>query len=96
MDQVGSLLPKVLKKRGLMEHATSSLVVQKAQSWLHEKLPQLADHVKVAKFADNEVRVEVTHSIAAQECQQLAEELLEYLKKETDISDETSIRVLRE
>ena len=82
MDSVQSLLPKVLRKRGLFTQATASHVVHATQEWLDGMLPNLAGFVHVDKFSHGVITVSCTHSIAAQECRQILPMLLEHLKRE--------------
>lgn len=82
MDSLSSILPKVLRKRGLHTHATASLATHKAQEWLHAALPALAAAIAVTTLRDGTLTVRCTHSIAVQEVAQLSEGLLGFLEKE--------------
>lgn len=95
MDRVRFVLPKVLAKRGLKEHAVGALVTHKAQQFLTHQLPALADTFSVTKLDRGTLVITVTHSIAAQECQQLSGRLCEYLKAECPDATVLEVRVMR-
>ncbi len=95
MDSVGSLLPKVLKKRGLHKHAEASLIVQQAQEWLEKKLPRFIQDLKVISFKDGTLTISCANSIAAQECQQSAEDLKIFIFSECDGKSVEQVRCVR-
>ncbi len=82
MDSIQSLLPKVLRKRGLQGKAEASYVTFKTQQWLEKALPELKGTIRSVKFAKPVLVVECTHGIAAQECRALLPALKEYAEKE--------------
>src|SRR5690349_5881394 len=41
MDHIFTVLPGVLRKRGLQEHAEGALIVLRAQKWIGARLPHL-------------------------------------------------------
>ncbi|MBI3618994.1 DUF721 domain-containing protein [Candidatus Peregrinibacteria bacterium] len=79
MDSLQSVLPKVLRKRGLYAHAQSAQVVHLAQRWLEQALPSFAAFVRVHTLSHATLTIACSHSIAAQECQQVAPMLREFL-----------------
>ncbi len=96
MDHISSLLPKVLKKRGLDGHAKASLVLNRCTEWLAENLPDYAQELCPTKLVDGVLFIECEHSIASQECKQQSEALLSFLADACpDVSVE-QIRLLRE
>ena len=95
MDRISSFLPNVLRKRGLQKHAEASFIVQQAQRWLSEKLPKLIQDIHVASFKDATLTVSCAHSIAAQECHQVAQELAAYLCSECGVKELTEVRCVR-
>lgn len=95
MDSVRSVLPKILAKRGLKDHAQAALITHKAQKFLEGVLPTLADAIHVDKLERGTLIISVGHSIAAQECQQLFPRLREYLQKECPEVPVLEVRVMR-
>ncbi len=95
MDHIFSVLPKVLRKRGLQEHAEGALVVLRAQRWLHERLPDLQTVIHVQTYKENTVHIVCTHSIAVQECQSLIPELQDYLHANCAFAGVLDVRVGR-
>ena len=95
MQQLSSLLPKVLAKRGLAEHAHAAHVVHASEQWLLERLPDFRGVLKVQKFQDGTIFVSCTHSIAAQECHPLFSDLQVFLHKECRFNDIKGVRLTR-
>ena len=82
MDSLRSILPKVLRKRGLEGHATSTFIVYRAQGWLDEHLPKLCGSLRVETFAHAVLKISCSNGIAAQECRSLLPELQEHLHEQ--------------
>lgn len=95
MDRLFSVLPKVLRKRGLQEHAEGALVVLRAHRWLEEHFPHLKGSVSVQKYKENTVHILCTHSIAVQECQSSMSDLKAFLHKECAFAGVIDVRVGR-
>lgn len=95
MDSLHSILPKVLRKRGLHVQASASLVTYAAQKWLSSALPHLADAISVTRFSHACLSISCRHSIAAQECLPLLPGLKEYLARECKSLRVDDIRLLR-
>ena len=95
MDSLGSILPKVLHKRGLYRHAQAALVTHKAALWLKAALPSFTEQLRVGTFTDGVLTIASTHSIAAQECQGFLPELTEFLNRECDGAAVRQIRMMR-
>lgn len=82
MDSLSSILPKVLRKRGMYVHATASLVTHKAKLWLSAALPAFEAVITVTTLKEGTLTVRCTHSIAVQEVSQLSQGLRDYLEKD--------------
>ncbi len=95
MDRISTLLPKVLEKRGLQKHAEASFIVQQAQAWLADRLPAFVHDLRASSFKDGSLLVSCAHSIAAQECNQVAEELAAYLRSECGAKKLEGVRCVR-
>jgi hypothetical protein len=96
VDSLQSVLPKVLKKRGLHMQAESSRIVMLAQQWLEKALPSWSENVKVEKLSHATLCIACTHSIAAQECRQVSAMLLDFLHREANPRFVSDIRLLRD
>ncbi|OGJ56237.1 hypothetical protein A2635_03335 [Candidatus Peribacteria bacterium RIFCSPHIGHO2_01_FULL_51_9] len=94
MDRLSSLLPKVLRRRGLHGHAQSALVMHCARRWLDEKLPLTKEMISVTKCEDGVLFVACTEAIALQECQAVFADLKGFLMTETSVQIE-EIRAIR-
>jgi thiamine phosphate synthase YjbQ (UPF0047 family) len=79
MDHLSSILPKVLRKRGLHGHANAAFVTMKAQQWITQAIPEITDLVSVPSVAEGTLRIVCTHSVAVQEVSNVKEDLLRYL-----------------
>lgn len=95
MDRMFTVLPKVLHKRGLHEHAESALVVFRAERWLHTRFPTFEGLIRVQKLANNTLHIVCTHSIALQECQASIPDLHKYLHADCSFKGVTDIRITR-
>jgi len=95
MDHIRTLLPKVLRKRGLHDQADAALVVYHAQRWLVEHLPSFQKELSVTHYKDGSLVITSSHSIAAQECKAVQEDLCSYLREECDHSGIKEIRINR-
>jgi len=93
MDSLQSLLPSVLRKRGLKDQADAALLIHRTQGWLTETLPH--SHILAKSFSNGELCIECGDSVAAQECQGQLEQLKEYLATQGDIPQPANIRLLR-
>ena len=83
MDNLLDILPRVLSKRGLQQHATSALLIVRAKQWYKEQLPDLYDDVAVLSLKDGILIIGCKHSIALQECEQRRGDLIEHLRSES-------------
>lgn len=96
MDHIAALLPKVLHKRGLQEHAKAAQVCWLAKNWVQENLSPVAAYLEVTKYTNGELFIATQNSIAAQECRQASTALLEHLHKECAHLSLANIRITRE
>ncbi|MBU2213957.1 DUF721 domain-containing protein [Patescibacteria group bacterium] len=96
MDHISKLLPKTLRKHGLLDEAKASLAVFHAKQWLKVNLPSFMEEIRPTKCKDKTLFIEVEHSTAAQECQFVTSDLLLHLHDKCGLSEEVeSIRILR-
>lgn len=95
MFRVSSVLPAVLRKRGLQEHASSSCLVTVAAEWLERVLPQVTGQAKPLSIRDGQLVIVCDHSIAAQECRQVSEEFFAYLRQNLPDIPLSGIRIVR-
>ncbi len=95
MDTVGSILPKVLRKRGLAAHADAAQITHRAHQWITKALPEVAEAVTARSFSHAVLTLEYTHSIVAQECQPLLPALKRYLQAEFPAAKLEEVRLLR-
>ena len=95
MDSLSSILPKVLRKRGLHGHASAALVTHKATEWLRLALPALSGQFHVEHLKDGVLTISTGHSIAAQECLPLLPALTEFLQRECKGSTVREVRLVR-
>ena len=96
MDKISFVLPKVLQRRGLAKHANGALVAHRTKHWLDEHLPQMEAFVRVARIQDGVIFLSCTHSVALQECQGAAAELLQFIRIECPFEPILDVRVVRD
>ena len=97
MDKLGTILPGVLQKRGLKDHAQASVVVHLAELWIEKHLPHISASLHAVTLRDgSSLILESTNSIAAQEMMPHLDPLLRYLKSEAPQHALREIRVIRE
>lgn len=96
MDRVFSVLPKVLNKRGLQQHAEGALVVHRVERWVSKRLPDLGACVHVKKVQDGVVFLTCTHSVALQECRALIPDLKAYIASECAFAKISDVRIARD
>jgi len=95
MYSIRSVLPQVLRKRGLMRHAEASRLTFVAERWLAATLPALRGALAVERVQDGTLMIGCSHSIAAQECQFVVPALLTHLQRECGAQALTEVRVVR-
>ncbi|TSC60640.1 MAG: hypothetical protein Greene041662_191 [Candidatus Peregrinibacteria bacterium Greene0416_62] len=91
MDHLSSLIPKVLRKRGLYDEANASMIVYRAKKWLEESHPEPASMLQPHALKDGTLTVICEHSLAQQEGTLLAPELLRFLQRD----DQNAVREIR-
>ena len=80
MDHLSSLIPAVLRKRGLYDEAHASMIVYRTKKWLEETYPDIASVLHPHALKDGILTIHVGHSFAQQEGAALAQELLSFLQ----------------
>ncbi len=95
MDRAFSILPKILRQRGLSDAAYSGLVLERAMQWIKQELPECAASLHPLQVKDAVLIVEGTHSIAVAECSGRCQELQIYLTSTLPEIPLKSIRVVR-
>lgn len=93
MDQLKTILGRVLQRRGLYAKAEAAHVSLKAQQWIGEHLPAFKDDLIVTTLQHGTLTMRAKHSIAAQECQQQLPALQQFLHREfPDIVQEVRLQ----
>ncbi len=95
MDKIGSILPRVMRKRGLHLQADASQVTFRAQEWLTKAAPAVIEYLTVRTLSHAVLTIDCAHSTVAQECQPLLPGLLQYLQKEFPTVKIEEIRLVR-
>lgn len=95
MYALRSIVPGVLRKRGLYAHATAAQVTNAAEKWIRSALPKLASFVNVQKLSHATLSISCSHGMAAQECMPLLPALRDYLQREFPKAPVTDIRLVR-
>lgn len=95
MDSLGSILPKVLHKRGLHGHARAALVTHRATLWLRAALPAHCYALDVKSVKDGVLTISTGNSIAAQETASLLPALKDFLERECTGAAIREIRMIR-
>ncbi|MDA1208515.1 MAG: hypothetical protein O2904_00590 [bacterium] len=95
MDRIGHILPRVLKRRGLLHHAVASSAVEFTQIWITEHLPAVSGDLRAQFLKETVVIIYSDSSIAAQECHLVMEDLTASLRKEYGNSAISGCRIVR-
>lgn len=96
MERLDTLMPAVLRKRGLMGHASAALITHRANAWFAEHLPAFVQDLRATSLKDKELIITAQHSIAAQECQQCSDQLMRYLREDCGHASELErLRLVR-
>ena len=82
MDHISSLIPSVLRKRGLYDEAQASMVVFRAKKWLQEHRPNDVSSLEPKKLIGGTLVIEAASSLSVEEQTLLAAELLPFLQTE--------------
>lgn len=96
MDRAFSILPKVLRTRGLADAAYSGLILERASAWIREQLPTHAVSLRPSQLKDGVLMIEGSHSIAVTECSERSGELLTHLASAVPEAPVRSVRIVRE
>lgn len=95
MDRISRVLPQVLQKRGLAEHASSAHITYCASQWLADAFPDFQAILTVRSYKDGTLFIECSHSIALQECQAKLPDLRTYLALECPLTPVSDVRIAR-
>lgn len=95
MDKIQTLLARVLHKRGIYADATASMLVYRARGFLLEHMPELSPSLHVLHIKNGCLTISADNSIAAQECNMLAEPLISALKAQSEDCHIERISVIR-
>jgi len=96
MDRLSQILPKVLKSKGLKEHADAALVLHRAQAWISENLPAIRSVVFAESMQeDGTLLLACEQPAAAQECLAALPHLKVFLREECGFLPVRTIRLIR-
>ena len=95
MDRAFNILPGVLGKRGLKQHADAALVVHRVQEWFSKRFPSLVRYVHIRSVKDGILFIDCAHSIALQESTAAVEDLKLFLAQECPFATIEDIRIVR-
>lgn len=85
MDRLSSLLPKVLRKRGIQSQAQEALVIHCAKRWFDEHFPPLQGMISVSKYENGVLFIECTEDSALRACHGSFADVIGFLLKETGV-----------
>lgn len=91
VDHISSLIPNVLRRRGLYDAAHASMTVYRTKKWLLETHPEIVPLLEPHALNDGILTIRALHPIAQQEGTLLAPELLSFLRSE----DKNAVREIR-
>lgn len=80
MDKISSLIPKVLSKKGLKDHASASYAVFLANEWIESHMPNVSVYLHALQLKNSVLEVHSQHSIASQELMGTSKKLIDYLR----------------
>jgi hypothetical protein len=95
MDKISHVLPKVLQRRGLKDHAQGAHATHAARKWFESHLPHIAPFIGDMKIVETALHISCSHSIALQECQAQNAHLIEYLRLECPFGGIKEVRYTR-
>lgn len=97
MERIGNLLGAALNRRGIKDQTDASPVLHQASIWLSKHLPEFAAFLEPsALLPDGTLLISCTHSVAAQECQQVLAHLLHHLREECGQTGIIRGRIMRQ
>lgn len=91
MDHVSSLIPSVLRKRGLYDEAHASMIVYRAQKWLLDTHPEAAQALHPHALKDGILTLRADNDAAEREGSLFATALLSFLQS----GEENTVREVR-
>ncbi len=95
MQRVASILPSVLRQRGLDQAFVTGFVVLKAQEWINEAMKTHAPSLQVHSYADGVLLIDAKHSIALQEMVMRTDDIQDWLNKEIPSLKVATVKVVR-
>lgn len=95
MERIFGIIPGVLNRRGLKDHAIGALAVHKATHWIANRLPFCAEVIHVTKLQDGVLFILCDHSVALQECSGAVSDLRDFLAKECPLARISEVRITR-
>ncbi len=95
MDSLRSILPKVLRKRGLEGPAMAGLVIFRAQEWIELAMPEHRGAITAKTLSHGTLEISCANSIVAQECRFLLPQLLDFLRRECPDTSIAEARITR-
>jgi len=95
MDDMQSILARILKKRGLYGHAEAAQVTHIALRELHKALPELAESLSIGSCKDGTLTIIAANSIASQEAQQCKDTLMNAILRDCPNAPIREIRIVR-
>ena len=95
MDRLSDVLPRILRQRGLHEHAVAGQILLKAAEWIAITLPAQSSALFPVRFQQATLVIEATQSIALCACTEQLEGLTSHLRGLFPTVKIQEIRVMR-
>lgn len=95
MDDLQSILARVLEKRGLRLHANAARITHVATQALAKLLPNAVRFCRVKSFSGGTLLIEVENAVAAQECRSVVEQLQEAVFRASKVRID-EVRIVRQ
>lgn len=83
MDRLASLIPSVLRKRGLYDDAQAALVIYRAKKWMEEKHADSASAIHPLTLSGGILTISVDDPIAEKKATELMPDLLLFLQSDS-------------
>lgn len=81
MDSVKTLLPKVLKKRGMYDVMMATHLLRETEQWIAVAAPDFLDAIHVKTFANGIITIEADNAIAMMALNPLRSTCIAHLQK---------------
>ncbi len=95
MQKLATILPSVLRQRGLDQAFSAGLIILKAQEWIESVLPVHARSIKAKSINDGLLIITAIDSIALQEMIVRTDDLLTWLNAEVHSARVVTVKVIR-